>query len=164
MAALEHNAYDMALVLAQTAQDLAPATHRFPALLCAPGDSPLHLLYMTPVCTFVRTGAQSMQQHIYDCVTCGLVDGLCICDACAVRCHSTHELVDRGVSGSAYCDCRPSKLCCQPLPAGKSEARRALLRLLAAHAPLVAATDTAGHTALSALTLEVREWWWWLLG
>lgn len=47
-------------------------------------------------------------QSFYNCITCGLVDGLSCCEACAKICHYGHQLVPRGVT-ECYCDCGAGK-------------------------------------------------------
>ena len=59
-------------------------------------------------CTYNRTHNHYVRQPFYDCVTCGLVNGLGCCEACAKICHRGHQLVYRGVLES-FCDCGEGK-------------------------------------------------------
>lgn len=55
-------------------------------------------------CTFVK-GSRGCEQKMYHCRTCGLVNELGCCEACAKTCHAGHALVL--VHGTQYfnCDC-----------------------------------------------------------
>ncbi|KAK8890675.1 hypothetical protein M9Y10_035460 [Tritrichomonas musculus] len=55
-------------------------------------------------CTYNRTHRTQIVQPFYSCITCGLVNDLGCCEACARVCHAGHQLVPKG-NISCYCDC-----------------------------------------------------------
>ncbi|CAG9534494.1 unnamed protein product [Cercopithifilaria johnstoni] len=57
-----------------------------------------------PLCTFASTAKQFVQQHWYNCYTCGMVEGEGVCSVCAVNCHRGHDL-SYSKFGSFFCDC-----------------------------------------------------------
>ena len=57
------------------------------------------------LCTCATHGAEFINQRWYQCETCGLVDDLGCCEACAETCHKGHVCVYQGVGGKCYCDC-----------------------------------------------------------
>uniref|UniRef100_A0A915PMF8 UBR-type domain-containing protein n=1 Tax=Setaria digitata TaxID=48799 RepID=A0A915PMF8_9BILA len=57
-----------------------------------------------PLCTFASTAKQFIQQHWYNCYTCGMVEGEGVCSVCAVNCHRGHDL-SYSKFGSFFCDC-----------------------------------------------------------
>ena len=67
-----------------------------------------------------------VNQPFYNCITCGLVDGLGCCEACARICHAGHQLVSLGVR-ECYCDCGEGKVhscvhCkCRKVPASQAQ-------------------------------------------
>ena len=48
-----------------------------------PDDSPLHVICCNDTCSFTWTGADHINQDIFECRTCGLTDSLCCCTECA---------------------------------------------------------------------------------
>ena len=38
-------------------------------------------------CTFTKTGEVGIEQKLYNCVTCNMQDGHCICEICINNCH-----------------------------------------------------------------------------
>uniref|UniRef100_A0A1I7VYD8 Zinc finger in N-recognin family protein n=1 Tax=Loa loa TaxID=7209 RepID=A0A1I7VYD8_LOALO len=57
-----------------------------------------------PLCTFASTAKEFVQQHWYNCYTCGMVEGEGVCSVCAVNCHRNHDL-SYSKFGSFFCDC-----------------------------------------------------------
>ena len=55
-------------------------------------------------CTYNRTRKNPTIQPFYNCITCGLVNDLGCCEACARVCHAGHQLVPKG-NRACYCDC-----------------------------------------------------------
>lgn len=161
LAAVQQKQFGMGLALAQTAHDVTHSPQQLRTLLLAnvtdpAAISPLHNMYSGNTCTFIFTGSNSITQHVFECNTCNLTDGLCVCVACAERCHSGHDIVDKGFSPHAYCDCREKGKCCMMPPTGPSRERRQLLELLSQWPAIVSLCDTLGRTALEALSVEVR--------
>jgi hypothetical protein len=50
-------------------------------------------------------------QMSYQCVTCGLVNGMVCCEACVKVCHGGHD-VRPNRFGDSYCDCGERGRCC----------------------------------------------------
>ena len=46
-------------------------------------NSPIHLLCCNDTCSFTWTGAEHINQDIFECRTCGLLGSLCCCTECA---------------------------------------------------------------------------------
>ena len=82
-----------------------------------PDDSPLHLLCSNDTCSFTWTGAEHINQDIFECKTCGLTGSLCCCTECARVCHKGHDCKLKRTSPTAYCDCW-EKCKCKALIAG----------------------------------------------
>ena len=85
---------------------------------CNPDDSPLGLLCSNDTCSFTWTGAEHINQDIFECKTCGLTGSLCCCTECARVCHKGHDCKLKRTSPTAYCDCW-EKCKCKALIAGK---------------------------------------------
>jgi len=85
---------------------------------CNPDDSPLSLLCCNDTCSFTWTGAEHINQDIFECKTCGLTGSLCCCTECARVCHKGHDCKLKRTSPTAYCDCW-EKCKCKALIAGK---------------------------------------------
>lgn len=85
---------------------------------CSPDDSPLHVLCSNDTCSFTWTGAEHINQDIFECRTCGLTGSLCCCTECARVCHKGHDCKLKRTSPTAYCDCW-EKCKCKALIAGK---------------------------------------------
>jgi E3 ubiquitin-protein ligase EDD1 len=84
---------------------------------CSPDDSPLHVLCSNDTCSFTWTGAEHINQDIFECRTCGLTGSLCCCTECARVCHKGHDCKLKRTSPTAYCDCW-EKCKCKALVAG----------------------------------------------
>ena len=54
-------------------------------------DSPLHVCVYNDTCSFTWTGDEHINQDIFECRTCGLLDSLCCCTECAHVCHKGHD-------------------------------------------------------------------------
>lgn len=85
---------------------------------CSPDDSPLHVICSNDTCSFTWTGAEHINQDIFECRTCGLTGSLCCCTECARVCHKGHDCKLKRTSPTAYCDCW-EKCKCKALIAGK---------------------------------------------
>lgn len=55
-------------------------------------------------CTYALHGDQFVEQHWYQCITCGLTDSRGCCSACVRVCHAGHEVVYAAKS-RFFCDC-----------------------------------------------------------
>eukprot|EP00948_MAST-09A_sp_MAST-9A-sp1_P001621 g1621.t1 len=62
-------------------------------------------------CTFRQVGREFMAQMVFECYTCGMKKGDCICLVCALTCHKGHILSIGRKSARAFCDCGPSGTC-----------------------------------------------------
>lgn len=56
-----------------------------------PDHNPLHVLCCNDTCSFTWTGAEHINQDIFECRTCGLIDSLCCCTECARVCHKVTQ-------------------------------------------------------------------------
>eukprot|EP01087_Luapelamoeba_hula_P010090 TRINITY_DN2656_c0_g1_i1.p1 TRINITY_DN2656_c0_g1~~TRINITY_DN2656_c0_g1_i1.p1 ORF type:complete len:1242 (+),score=212.82 TRINITY_DN2656_c0_g1_i1:20-3745(+) len=65
------------------------------------------------VCTYAKSGANFIEQRVFECRSCGLVDGDCCCAACAIVCHPPpqHDCSFTHYSLQSYCDCGASGKC-----------------------------------------------------
>ena len=61
-------------------------------------------LSMPNCCTYTSTAAEFIQQHWYNCYTCGLVYDKGCCSLCAQICHKGHD-VSYSRKSSFFCDC-----------------------------------------------------------
>ena len=57
-----------------------------------------------PLCSYVLTDSNHTDLAIYQCKTCGFIDGKVICGSCARSCHAGHD-VSLLKQGTAFCDC-----------------------------------------------------------
>ncbi|CAG0886409.1 unnamed protein product [Darwinula stevensoni] len=121
-----------------------------------PDDSPLHVICCNDTCSFTWTGAEHINQDIYECRTCGLMGSLCCCTECARVCHKTHDCKLKQTSPTAYCDCW-EKCRCQSLVAGSQAARYELLMRLISHTELVALPNSKGEHILLFLVQTVAR-------
>ncbi|KAK1331957.1 hypothetical protein QTO34_007634 [Cnephaeus nilssonii] len=144
MSAVSGRAYPAAITILETAQKIAKAEVSssekeedvFMGMVCPsgtnPDDSPLYVLCCNDTCSFTWTGAEHINQDIFECRTCGLLESLCCCTECARVCHKGHDCKLKRTSPTAYCDCW-EKCKCKTLIAGQKSARLDLLyRLLTA--------------------------------
>lgn len=134
MASVVHRAYPASLVLIEAAGRVArESSHHaetqratlmtmvFPASSHL-NSSPLHVVCCNDTCSFTWTGAEHINQDIFECRTCGLTESLCCCTECARTCHKGHDCKLKRTSPTAYCDCW-EKCKCKALVAGHQGAR-----------------------------------------
>ncbi|XP_050027437.1 E3 ubiquitin-protein ligase UBR5 isoform X3 [Dermacentor andersoni] len=120
----------------------------------APDDSPLHVLCCNDTCSFTWTGAEHINQDIFECRTCGLVGSLCCCTECARVCHKGHDCKLKRTSPTAYCDCW-EKCKCRALLAGHQGMRATLLNRLVTDTDLVTLPNSRGENILLFLVQTV---------
>merc|ERR1719494_208298 len=144
MASVVHRAYPASLVLLDAAGRVArESSHHaesqrstlmsmvYPPSHPHPNASPLHVVCCNDTCSFTWTGAEHINQDIFECRTCGLTESLCCCTECARVCHKGHDCKLKRTSPTAYCDCW-EKCKCKALVAGHQGARcDVLCRLIA---------------------------------
>ncbi|XP_068224173.1 E3 ubiquitin-protein ligase UBR5 isoform X7 [Palaemon carinicauda] len=119
-----------------------------------PDDSPLHVLCYNDTCSFTWTGAEHINQDIFECRTCGLVGSLCCCTECARVCHKGHDCKLKKTSPTAYCDCW-EKCKCKALRSGHQAARFDLLSRLITETDLVNLPNGRGENLLLFLVQTV---------
>ncbi|XP_055677408.1 E3 ubiquitin-protein ligase hyd isoform X4 [Lutzomyia longipalpis] len=112
-----------------------------------PDQSPLYVLCCNDTCSFTWTGADHINQDIFECRTCGLVGSLCCCTECAKVCHKGHDCKLKRTSPTAYCDCW-EKCKCKALIAGNQTKRFELLCKLATDTDLVTRFNSRGESIL----------------
>lgn len=167
MAAVAGKAYSAAIILLNVAQRIAfeksnsePENQRklFLSMIFPKGtnldNNPLYMLCANDTCSFTWTGAQHINQDIFECKTCGLTKTLCCCSECARVCHKGHECRLKRTSPTAYCDCW-EKCKCKALVAGSQTARYQLLRRLISDTDLVGYTNSRGENILLFLVQTV---------
>lgn len=113
----------------------------------AADQSPLYVLCCNDTCSFTWTGADHINQDIFECKTCGLTGSLCCCTECAKVCHKGHDCKLKRTSPTAYCDCW-EKCKCKALIAGNQTKRFELLCRLAADTDLVTRLNSRGEPIL----------------
>ena len=101
-----------------------------------PESSPLHVICCNDTCSFTWTGAEHINQDIFECRTCGLTDSLCCCTECARVCHKGHDCKLKRTSPTAYCDCW-EKCKCRSTVGGHQGARFDVLTRLVSETGLV---------------------------
>lgn len=112
-----------------------------------PDQSPLHVICCNDTCSFTWTGADHINQDIFECRTCGLTGSLCCCTECAKVCHKGHECRLKKTSPTAYCDCW-EKCKCKALIAGNQTKRFDLLCRIAIETDLVTRFNSRGESIL----------------
>ncbi|XP_058822733.1 E3 ubiquitin-protein ligase hyd isoform X2 [Topomyia yanbarensis] len=113
----------------------------------APDQSPLGTLCCNDTCSFTWTGADHINQDIFECRTCGLTGSLCCCTECAKVCHKGHDCKLKRTSPTAYCDCW-EKCKCKALIAGNQTKRYELLCKMASDTDLVTKFNSRGESIL----------------
>lgn len=113
----------------------------------APDQSPLYVLCCNDTCSFTWTGADHINQDIFECKTCGLTGSLCCCTECAKVCHKGHDCKLKQTSPTAYCDCW-GKCKCKALIAGNQNRRYELLSKLVSDTDLVTRTNSRNEPIL----------------
>ncbi|BES97694.1 Ubiquitin-protein ligase [Nesidiocoris tenuis] len=119
-----------------------------------PDLSPLHIICCNDTCSFTWTGAEHINQDIFECRTCGLTGSLCCCTECARVCHRGHDCKLKKTSPTAYCDCW-EKCKCRALVQGNQNARFSLLCSLITHTDLVTKHNSRGESILLFLVQTV---------
>ncbi|KAL9698315.1 hypothetical protein quinque_001756 [Culex quinquefasciatus] len=109
--------------------------------------SPLGILCCNDTCSFTWTGADHINQDIFECRTCGLTGSLCCCTECAKVCHKGHDCKLKRTSPTAYCDCW-EKCKCKALIAGNQTKRFELLCKMATDTDLVTKFNSRGESIL----------------
>ncbi|XP_054724980.1 E3 ubiquitin-protein ligase UBR5-like isoform X2 [Uloborus diversus] len=166
MSAVSGRAYPAALILIDTFLRLAQETIRDtesrqkyiqPMIYprgALPDDSPLHVLCYNDTCSFTWTGAEHINQDIFECRTCGLTGSLCCCTECARVCHKGHDCKLKKTSPTAYCDCW-EKCKCKALVSGHQSSRYQLLNKLIQDTDLVTFPNSRGESILLFLVQTV---------
>ncbi|KAL1490432.1 hypothetical protein ABEB36_013127 [Hypothenemus hampei] len=119
-----------------------------------PDHSPLHVLCCNDTCSFTWTGAEHINQDIFECRTCGLTGTLCCCTECARVCHKGHDCKLKKTSPTAYCDCW-EKCKCKALIMGNQLVRFDLLSRLVKETNLVCLPNSRGESILLFLVQTV---------
>ncbi|XP_025408185.1 E3 ubiquitin-protein ligase UBR5 isoform X3 [Sipha flava] len=119
-----------------------------------PDYSPLHVLCCNDTCSFTWTGAEHINQDIFECRTCGLTGSLCCCTECARVCHRGHDCKLKRTSPTAYCDCW-EKCRCKALVQGNQLSRFQLLNRLINETDLVTHYNSRGESILLFLVQTV---------
>ncbi|CAH1996841.1 unnamed protein product [Acanthoscelides obtectus] len=119
-----------------------------------PDHSPLHVICCNDTCSFTWTGAEHINQDIFECRTCGLTGTLCCCTECARVCHKGHDCKLKRTSPTAYCDCW-EKCKCKALIMGSQHVRYALLTRLIKETDLVTLPNSRGESILLFLVQTV---------
>ncbi|XP_076270049.1 E3 ubiquitin-protein ligase hyd isoform X5 [Rhynchophorus ferrugineus] len=119
-----------------------------------PDHSPLHVLCCNDTCSFTWTGAEHINQDIFECRTCGLTGTLCCCTECARVCHKGHDCKLKRTSPTAYCDCW-EKCKCKALIMGNQSVRYELLSRLVKETNLVCLPNSRGESILLFLVQTV---------
>ncbi|XP_058868618.1 E3 ubiquitin-protein ligase UBR5 isoform X1 [Acipenser ruthenus] len=168
MLAVSGRAYPAAITILEAAQKIAKgettSSERedalFTEMICPPGtnpdDSPLYVLCCNDTCSFTWTGAEHINQDIFECRTCGLLESLCCCTECARVCHKGHDCKLKRTSPTAYCDCW-EKCKCKTLIAGQKSARLDLLYRLLTTTNLVTMPNSRGEHLLLFLVQTVAR-------
>lgn len=141
MLSIASRAYQAATILFNIIQQVAngDATLRDAMIYptgSSPDQSPLYVLCCNDTCSFTWTGADHINQDIFECKTCGLTGSLCCCTECAKVCHKGHDCKLKKTSPTAYCDCW-EKCKCKALVAGNQKKRFELLEKFVAETDLV---------------------------
>uniref|UniRef100_S4RBH7 Ubiquitin protein ligase E3 component n-recognin 5 n=1 Tax=Petromyzon marinus TaxID=7757 RepID=S4RBH7_PETMA len=161
MLAVSGRAYPAAITVLETAFVLSTENRDdFMSMICPtgtnPDDSPLYVLCCNDTCSFTWTGAEHINQDIFECRTCGLLESLCCCTECARVCHKGHDCKLKRTSPTAYCDCW-EKCKCKTLIAGQKAARLELLHRLLTTTDLVTRPNSRGEHLLLFLVQTVAR-------
>ncbi|XP_017846381.1 E3 ubiquitin-protein ligase hyd isoform X2 [Drosophila busckii] len=152
MLAVSCRAYEAGIILLNTILTVAEQeTHLKDAMIFPSGSpadqSPLHVICYNDTCSFTWTGADHINQNIFECKTCGLTGSLCCCTECARVCHKGHDCKLKRTAPTAYCDCW-EKCKCKALIAGNLTKRFALLCKLVSCTDLVTKFNSKGESIL----------------
>lgn len=169
MLAVSVRAYQAGLILFNTIMKISKGdTTLRDSMIFPPGSSsdqsPLYILCRNDTCSFTWTGADHINQDIFECRTCGLTGSLCCCTECAKVCHKGHDCKLKKTSPTAYCDCW-EKCKCKALIAGNQTKRYDLLSKLVAETDLVTRINSRSEPILLFLiqtvgrqTVEQRQY------
>ncbi|XP_064552253.1 E3 ubiquitin-protein ligase hyd [Drosophila montana] len=152
MLAVSCRAYEAGIIILNTILSVSDHdTHLKEAMIFpigSPADqSPLHVICYNDTCSFTWTGADHINQNIFECKTCGLTGSLCCCTECARVCHKGHDCKLKRTAPTAYCDCW-EKCKCKALIAGNLTKRFALLCKLVSCTDLVTKFNSKGESIL----------------
>ena len=166
MASVCHRAYPASLILLDAAFRVAKESSMhsetqkqtlmsmvFPSG-SLPNASPLHVVACNDTCSFTWTGAEHINQDIFECRTCGLTQTLCCCTECARTCHKGHDCKLKRTSPTAYCDCW-EKCKCKALVAGHQPSRYDLLCRLITETDLATRPNSQNENILLFLVQTV---------
>lgn len=158
MLAVSVRAYHAALVLLDTIQKVGRDSKECSTMILPadanPDLSPLFVTCCNDTCSFTWTGADHINQDIFECRTCGLTGSLCCCTECARVCHRGHDCKLKRTSPTAYCDCW-EKCKCRALIAGYQGARYDLLCRLVVNTDLATKINSRGECILLFLAQTV---------
>lgn len=145
-------AYNASKILLSTIQQLANGDSAVRDAMIYPtgssaDQSPLYVLCCNDTCSFTWTGADHINQDIFECRTCGLTGSLCCCTECAKVCHKGHDCKLKKTSPTAYCDCW-EKCKCKALIAGDQKKRFELLEKIVTETDLVRRVNSRGEPIL----------------
>ncbi|KAG7207185.1 hypothetical protein KM043_008872 [Ampulex compressa] len=158
MLAVSVRAYHAALILLDTIQRVGRDPKECSAMILPsdanPDLSPLFVTCCNDTCSFTWTGAEHINQDIFECRTCGLTGSLCCCTECARVCHRGHDCKLKRTSPTAYCDCW-EKCKCRALIAGHQGARYDLLCRLVTNTDLATKINSRGESILLFLVQTV---------
>ncbi|XP_076242470.1 E3 ubiquitin-protein ligase hyd isoform X1 [Calliopsis andreniformis] len=158
MLAVSVRAYHAALILLDTIQRVGKDQKECSAMILPPDAnpdlSPLFVTCCNDTCSFTWTGADHINQDIFECRTCGLIGSLCCCTECARVCHRGHDCKIKITSPTAYCDCW-EKCKCRALIAGHQGARYQLLCRLVVNTNLATKMNSRGESILLFLVQTV---------
>ncbi|KAJ8960750.1 hypothetical protein NQ318_020043 [Aromia moschata] len=157
MLAVSSRSYPAALELFERIIKLGTAQERDEMIFpkgSNPDHSPLHVLCCNDTCSFTWTGAEHINQDIFECRTCGLTGTLCCCTECARVCHKGHDCKLKRTSPTAYCDCW-EKCKCKALIMGNQGVRLELLTRLVKETNLVCLPNSRGESILLFLVQTV---------
>lgn len=152
MLAVSCRAYEAGIIILNTILSVSEQdTHLKEAMIFPSGSpadqSPLHVICYNDTCSFTWTGADHINQNIFECKTCGLTGSLCCCTECARVCHKGHDCKLKRTAPTAYCDCW-EKCKCKALIAGNLTKRFALLCKLVSCTDLVTKFNSKGESIL----------------
>ncbi|XP_062127292.1 E3 ubiquitin-protein ligase hyd [Drosophila sulfurigaster albostrigata] len=152
MLAVSSRAYEAGIILLNTILSVADQESQLKDAMIfptgsPPDQSPLHVICYNDTCSFTWTGADHINQNIFECKTCGLTGSLCCCTECARVCHKGHDCKLKRTAPTAYCDCW-EKCKCKALIAGNLTKRFALLCKLVSCTDLVTKFNSKGESIL----------------
>ncbi|XP_034475601.1 E3 ubiquitin-protein ligase hyd [Drosophila innubila] len=152
MLAVSCRAYEAGIILLNTILTVSEQDTQLKDAMIFPSgspadQSPLHVICYNDTCSFTWTGADHINQNIFECKTCGLTGSLCCCTECARVCHKGHDCKLKRTAPTAYCDCW-EKCKCKALIAGNLTKRFTLLCKLVSCTDLVTKFNSKGESIL----------------